>query len=77
MRLWEMIANVYRSLTLYKVHTAGPCVSGRAERNGRGWEGVQHCWPETALCKERLMGVVLFSFEPRYLKEDTRHGDQD
>lgn len=43
-----MIANVYRSLTLYEVHTAGPYVSGRAERNGRGWEGVQHCWPETA-----------------------------
>lgn len=24
-----------------------------------------------ALCKKRLMGVVVFSFEPRYLKEDT------
>lgn len=34
--LWEMIANVYRSLTLYKVCVAGPRVSGRAERNGEG-----------------------------------------
>lgn len=44
---------------------------------GEGGKEYNIAGQKQLLCKKRLMGMVLFSFEPRYLKECTRHGNQD
>lgn len=44
---------------------------------GEGGKEYSIAGQKQLLCKKRLMGMVLFSFEPRYLKECTRHGNQD